>query len=270
MYAKIACAYSKRKDDMIIRREPDNVYHENPAYSSTEAKLVVSKGMQALRDSRNGIVKREDTASFIRGRAFHCLILEPDAFDSRYVVKPDNVDLRTREGKEWKEASAGRESLTQTTLDGMALSMDRMPKCIKEMLAPCEKELTVRVDYDDIALQCRFDAINMATMEAYDLKTVEDIGKFRSQVANLMYDFSAGWYDMVWGIERGLPLSGWTWVVAEMASPYRWMLVELSLDRLANNRDRAVLTAERICSEYEAKEVFEPIISVYEPPRWSN
>lgn len=51
----------------------------------------------------------EDTPATAFGSAAHCLILEgPDAFDARYVVKPEGMNFATKEGKAWRaEAEEG-------------------------------------------------------------------------------------------------------------------------------------------------------------------
>ena len=44
----------------------------------------------------------ESTAAMLAGTLLHTLVLEPDAVFQRYVVKPDDCDYRTKDGKAWR------------------------------------------------------------------------------------------------------------------------------------------------------------------------
>lgn len=44
----------------------------------------------------------EPTAAMAAGSLLHCLVLEPESFAERYVVKPAEVDYRTKAGQAWK------------------------------------------------------------------------------------------------------------------------------------------------------------------------
>lgn len=52
----------------------------------------------------------EDTDATAFGSAFHTLLLEGrEVFNSRYAIKPQGLNLATKDGKAWKEENAGRE-----------------------------------------------------------------------------------------------------------------------------------------------------------------
>jgi hypothetical protein len=78
--------------------------------------------------------EREDTDALRLGRATHCAILEPGAFDDRYVVRPmvqgRPLDLRTREGKAWAASAGDREALSWkdgALVEGMARAAREHP-----------------------------------------------------------------------------------------------------------------------------------------------
>ena len=49
-------------------------------------------------------IKREETAAMAMGTAIHTAVLEPDTFSDRYVIAPENIDRRTKDGKaQWAE-----------------------------------------------------------------------------------------------------------------------------------------------------------------------
>jgi hypothetical protein len=47
----------------------------------------------------------EMTDAKLEGNIFHTLVLEPDQFAKRYVVKPDGMSFATKEGKAWRDAA---------------------------------------------------------------------------------------------------------------------------------------------------------------------
>jgi hypothetical protein len=89
---------------MLLCDVPQAAYRELSALSSSECAT-------ALRDpsevAARRLAERADTAAMRRGRAIHTAILEPDAFDSRYVVAPA-CNLSTLAGADaWAEWAAG-------------------------------------------------------------------------------------------------------------------------------------------------------------------
>lgn len=56
-----------------------------------------------------GRPERVETAAMRLGTLTHTAILEPDEFRKRYVIKPADMSLSTKEGKAWKSAMVGVE-----------------------------------------------------------------------------------------------------------------------------------------------------------------
>jgi hypothetical protein len=54
----------------------------------------------------------EPTAAMIAGTLCHTLMLEPATVSQRYVVRPEGVDFRTKDGKAWRDANVGRQIVT--------------------------------------------------------------------------------------------------------------------------------------------------------------
>ena len=57
---------------------------------------------------------RKDTAALTMGPAVHCAILEPAEFAARYIVRPADIDGRTKAGRAWHDdaIASGRGVLT--------------------------------------------------------------------------------------------------------------------------------------------------------------
>ena len=219
----------------IIENESNAEYHANTAISSSQAKLALTS-IQLFKDGMDGLVKHEETPAMRFGTAVHAAVLEPEAFSSQYYIGA--IDGRTKEGKAAKAEmqEKGLIILPQEDSDRIERMLNRMPKHVHDMLAPAKKELTIRVG-SDRGEQCRFDALDVR--DAYDLKSIANIDMAQKQIGNLLYWFSAGWYNMVYEKETGKPLRSWHWIFCETNPPYRWQVVELSHTLLSESTDRA-------------------------------
>lgn len=84
---------------------PDNEYHALRYCSKHALDVIADWSPMHLRYEREH--PDEPTEAMKFGSAFHCLVLEPDEFDQRFVFAP-KVDKRTNAGKaEWEKFCAG-------------------------------------------------------------------------------------------------------------------------------------------------------------------
>lgn len=135
---------------------------------------------------------REDTAAYRFGRALHCAVLEPDAFEARFAVYPGPV----RRGKEWeafKAAHAKDEIITADEKERAKLAGEAVhahPLASEIACASGRRELTVEWDDEetDIHLLSRID---LFTDEGrlVEIKSVSDPDprKFCGDVARYLY-----------------------------------------------------------------------------------
>lgn len=224
----------------IIFNEPNNVYHANPAISSSNAKSAL-KSAQLFLDERNGLVPRYESAAMKLGSAIHARFLEPETYDDLYIVQPDGLDGRTKAGKEWKADNASKTILTRADNQAITMLCRRVPSEVVEIFTSSMSEVVVRTKVDGLDVQCRFDSI--LNNDVSDLKTTSNFDEFEAQAARLRYDFSAGWYNMVWQTETITESLTWQWIVCETIPPYRWKIVTLPehiLEACTEEAQRAV------------------------------
>ena len=229
----------------IIYDESNEDYHRNSAISSSQAKRALTS-MQLFKDHQDGLIEREETDAMRFGTAEHAAVLEPELFKSQYIVKPEGIDMRTKEGKAWRAECGDRPVITQKDNDRIKYMLSRMPKSIRQAMESYRKEVTVRPDIADI--QCRFDAINLEEMIGDDPKTAANFDMIDRSIGNLLYWFSAGWYNYTLGLELGqeYPLSRWQWTFCETQPPYRWAVKVLPYNLLIKATDKAKEVHERI------------------------
>jgi hypothetical protein len=106
----------------ILRDEPIDVYHAAKAISSSKVKLFQESGPAALAAYLRGEYERPDTKAFAVGR-FLDTLLTGDDWAQRYIIKPEGIDGRTKQGKEWL-AKAEADGLEVVSLEDAAWARD--------------------------------------------------------------------------------------------------------------------------------------------------
>jgi hypothetical protein len=98
----------------VVYDMPNSEYHSSIAMSSTGFKEFDRSPLHfyAARVDPNREPDQKTPAKR-RGTAWHCATFEPERFDETYIVMPDGLDRRTKEGKQlWSEIEAdGREPI---------------------------------------------------------------------------------------------------------------------------------------------------------------
>ena len=87
-------------------------YHARPEVSASQLKILKRSPLHfwdRFLNPDKPIV--EPTPNMILGTLVHAAVLEPEQFDKRYIVVPEGIDKRTKEGKQlWQDLLAtGRE-----------------------------------------------------------------------------------------------------------------------------------------------------------------
>lgn len=77
-------------------------YHNSDGLSASGVKLVLDTPYKYYYEYLSGKHEEDETErrSLIIGQAVHTLALEPDSFPERFAKRPDDIDRRTKDGKE--------------------------------------------------------------------------------------------------------------------------------------------------------------------------
>lgn len=158
------------------------------------------------------------TDAMIFGSAFHCFVLEPDEFDSRYIVLP-KMDRRTKEGKAAFESfsASGRELISEGDFQAMLRMRDSImsnPAAV-ELLEGCIYEEPVYRYFEGTYIKGVVDAWRKGAF-ILDLKTCADASPDAfARAAHLsMYHEQAALY------QTACVESRFYWIAIENVAPY--------------------------------------------------
>jgi exodeoxyribonuclease VIII len=137
----------------------------------------------------------KDSAAFAMGHAVHCLALEPDEFEDRFVSFP-KVDRRTKEGKEFaarfESENKGKIILDpQEFQDAMACvqALNNHPEFAAIMAQPRRVEVPFEFDLFGHPFKAKPDAIIDSMRLILDIKTTDDASPHSWQWSAVDYGY---------------------------------------------------------------------------------
>lgn len=169
------------------------------------------------------------TNAMIFGSAFHKAVLEPEWFDSEFIVYPD-VDLRTRNGKaaysSFLEESFGKTTISRSeyeTIQGMRESVLSNKYAAALVSGECEMSYYWTDELTGIACKARPDAVKKIKSGGViaDLKscTHADTDSFIKDCIRYGYDLQAAMYKQAVELESSIPHS-FVFIAVEKTPPY--------------------------------------------------
>jgi len=231
--------YDKNAGSII---DKDDIWYYNDKKFVTNSHLgqILKGGPQTLKAYyQRG---QEDTSSFAFGRAAHCLILEPEAFDGRYYSIDDEdicLDIggarprTTKVYKEWLDPilleNKHRDLLSSEDMQTLQDMVDKAMgyKQVRDMIASANKrEVIYQKNLLGVPCKIKVDAINTNNF-IMDYKTSRDpatLYNFTNAVRKYGYDRQGSFYSDVAGVD-----SFW-FLVQEKTYPYTVCLAEMSSD----------------------------------------
>lgn len=217
------------------------------------------------------------------GSALHCLVLEgEEEFSNRYVLKPEDIALNTKEGKEWKAAQVGKTILTNNekerawdSVHGMASSLLKLD-WFNQDLPDYRKynELSIYWDADGIPCKGRLD--RLVDMGDYllvlDLKTTDSVDQsafLKKMIGGMNYLFQSAWYTEAASLAYNKPAK-FIFAAIERTEPWTLALFEVS-DDMMDEGNRQIKRARQLLRKcLDSKEWPRPEVSynVLDLPGW--
>lgn len=190
---------------------PPETYHSWPALSHSWLKLLRLSPAHLRDILDNGSESPNRTQAF--GSAVHCMVLEPDRFNKRFAVRPENQTGTTKAGREFAATSRTNNMTVLSTVEGrwceaVARRAAANKRLEEWMCRRHEVELSLVWERDGYLCKARPDLLIPGINTLVDLKTTVSASPqgFATQVAKYRYHMQAAWY--LDGIER---LTGRAW-----------------------------------------------------------
>lgn len=217
------------------------------------------------------------------GSALHCKVLEGEAeFQSRYILKPEDISFATKEGKEWKAMQAGKTILSNSdkerawdSVHGMAESLFKL-EWFNPDLPDYRKfnELSIYWEADNIPCKGRLDRlVDMGDqLLVLDLKTTDSVDPhtFQKKVTGGMnYLFQAAWYAEAASLAYDKPAK-FIFIAVERAEPWTVALFEVSDEMMAEGQRQIKRARQLLANSLETKEWPKPDVryNVLGLPNW--
>ena len=182
--------------------------------------------------------ERPDTPAMLLGRAIHAAVLEPESYARDYLVRPEEIDGRTKEGKAWLATAkaTGCEVLTPpqgAAVEAIIEHLIRHPAW--SLLVDTQREVTARWETAGIACKGRLDAV--ARDRVVDLKTTTQFRGYDRDHARMLTHGQLAWY-VDGAVAAGLcdPSPDAYVIVLQTVPPYDVRAVRLSESHLAAGR----------------------------------
>lgn len=184
---------------------------------------VLKEGRRSMKHLQHALNHaREDTITFGKGRAFHCLVLEPENFDRDFAIWRGGV----RRGKAWDEFCGAHRGQTIIKADEYGHCQEMAASVMEHPIAgplmreagEAEKVITWIDPLTEVPCKSRLDKLTASTV--IDLKMSQDIEahRFGSLAARYGYHLQMAWYVQglrVLGMERKAKI-----VAVEPVAPY--------------------------------------------------
>jgi exodeoxyribonuclease VIII len=255
---------------------PDDAYRAHEGLGSGDLKRLLQSPAH-FRAGREGVPK--ETPALLFGRALHALVLEGRAaFATRFAVRPEGLDARTRDGKAWlaEQEAAGKAVLTldeQGRLEDMVQAIDRHPAA-RDLLRHGDAEVSAFWTDRDSGAPCkaRFDWLTRDHSTLVDLKTCQDASPaaFAKQVASYGYHIQASHYLAGHTVVTQKP-AVFAFVAVEKAPPYAVGVYCLDFAAVAQGerlRQQALQTY-RACTDTGVWPGYSSAVETLCLPRWA-
>jgi len=198
-------------------------YHGIKTHISSTGVRTFRKNKKQFKYSlTNELVKQ--TKSMADGTAVHAFFLERDKFDTDFVIKPADMRLNTKLGKEWAQEHQNKiiiDSELGNNLYEMEKSfMDSPAKLIYEIKGKSE----LSYFWDDTGLvkgKCRPDWISDDGNIIVDIKTTTDASPrgFQKSISTWGYHLQLAWY--MRGLQKlGIPCNEFIFIAIEKTPPF--------------------------------------------------
>lgn len=178
-------------------------YHAGPGVSKSQLDdIAVNPAIYLWR--KHAPVDTDKTAALDMGTALHCLLLEPEQFDRRFIVAP-SFNRRTSQGKADEQAFLKDTRVHGVTImdaeQGQKLMLMResvmahhAARFLLEADGPCESSIYWHDSETDELCRIRPDKYLTGSPVIIDVKKTSDMSRFARHIEEFRYHVQAAMY----------------------------------------------------------------------------
>lgn len=255
----------------ILYECTDDQYWKIDAINSSALKTFINDPIEYQNRYIKKVLQFKQSDAMNFGSALHCKVLEPTEFDSRFIVKPDDVNLTTKAGKEWKESVCGRKIISNDDLKLIETlytrAVDITP--FEFQFGTHHKELVITKQHDkDNWLKVKVDWLIELPNKIIncDLKTIESIddNSIIRAIKKYHYDKQTAFYDNVIFANFNKPVETYLLFMAKSTGNCRYLpvnnFVKHSRNFVLNKIDELIWCKNnnKFVSDYEISEIIIP------------
>jgi hypothetical protein len=203
-----------------------DTYRATEGISASDLKWILPPRTPAHYHAyKTGQIKREETRALVIGTLCHLAVLEPDKLAASFALKPQGLDLRTKDGKSWKESVGSLPIIDAdeaAMLEGMTNSVHAHPAA-SDLLKGSKREVSLFDTHrTGLKIKGRVDVLGQDFVA--DVKTAEagDSQGFASAIFRYNYHVQAAMYCQLANVER------FAFIAVEKVAPYAVAVYELS------------------------------------------
>lgn len=215
-------------------------YHDRPEVSRSQLVDLLRTPAYFYAANVERSIVREATDAMELGSALHALVLEPETFDAKYVVK--TWDARTKDGKAEAAQHAGKtilDAAAAASCHGMAVALHKLPEfaaCFDGRVA-VEREVFWTDEETGIALRAKPDLVCRVggALAMVDVKTSTDASPdaFARSAERLHYHLQAAHYLAGWEAATGERCETFAFAVVEKGAPHLAAVYPMDADWIA-------------------------------------
>ena len=197
-------------------------YHGRKEYeSSTNIRDILNSEKKYL---HRKTTKQVSTKAMEEGTAVHTFFLENNKFHEEYIFRPEGLNARTKEGKEWMKENEGKKILSYEWKENLEKMKQSILDSPAEIIYNNDNYSELSFFWDDlygIRGKCRPDCLSLNDRFVRDLITAQDASPkgFQKSIGGFGYHIQAAWY--LRGLRKlGVKVDEFLFVAIEKTAPF--------------------------------------------------
>ena len=197
-------------------------YHGKKEYeSSTNIRDILNSEKKYL---HRKTTEQVPTKAMEEGTAVHAFFLENNKFYDEYIFRPEGLNARTKEGKEWMKENEGKKILSYEWKENLDLMNESIINSPAKIIYNNDNYSELSFFWDDlygIRGKCRPDCLSYNGRFVLDLKTTQDASPkgFQKSIGGFGYHIQAAWY--LRGLRKlGVEVDEFLFVAIEKTAPF--------------------------------------------------